>query len=221
MATVEQARKVKALLAPLTRHVGNGAVIEQAAIAGALDPAILSDPERGRQTASYLAKRLDALAGENERGWQGALLPDGGLEFSRSLRGVTERHVVDGAVIRSAEARRVDAEAADLQAVYGKHGTLKTGERDFRITGPVALLDAIMTAGRKGVSIQRYKGLGEMNPDQLWETTLDPDARSLLQVKVPFADEADGVFETLMGDAVEPRRQFIQSHALEVVNLDV
>ena len=168
-----------------------------------------------------MARRLDALAAEFDKGWQGRVLPDGGLEFARSLRGVAETHRIDGAVIKSAEARRADAEAPALQALYAKHSSLKVRGVPTLITGPLGLIAAIMAEGRKGTGIQRYKGLGEMNPEQLWETTLDPNARSLLQVKTAHGDQAEDIFSTLMGDLVEPRREFIQTHALEVSNLDV
>ena len=130
------------------------------------------------------------------------------------------RHVIDGALIRSTEARRLDAMAGKLQAVFARHGTLRSKEREFAVSGPVGLVEAVMDIGRKGVTIQRYKGLGEMNPEQLWETTLDANARTLLQVRVSHADSADDVFSTLMGDVVEPRRDFIQENALKVANLD-
>ncbi|MCZ6861490.1 MAG: DNA gyrase subunit B, partial [Alphaproteobacteria bacterium] len=220
-ATIDKAREIRQLLEPLVRHVGNAAVVEQAVIAGALNPSILSDSEQADTAARYVAGRLDALSGEHERGWKGEALPDGGLAFTRTVRGVSERHVIDGAVIKSTEARRIDAEAAILQTTYDKYGTLVWKDTQRIISGPTALASAIMEIGRKGVSIQRYKGLGEMNAEQLWETTLDPDARSLLQVRVAQADEAGALFETLMGDVVEPRREFIQTHALEVANLDV
>jgi DNA gyrase subunit B len=220
-ATVVQARRIKQLLQPLIRHVGSAAAVEQTAIAGALAPAVLQDKALAAEAARYVATRLDLLAPEHERGWQGTARPDGGLEFVRRVRGVGERHVIDGAVIRSAEARRVDAEARTLQAVYAKHSTLKVKEAAHVVTGPIGLVDAVNAEGRRGTTIQRYKGLGEMNPEQLWETTLDPNARSLLQVKIAHADEAGEIFSTLMGDLVEPRREFIQTHALEVANLDV
>ena len=107
------------------------------------------------------------------------------------------------------------------QQFYAHPSTLKTAEKEIIITSPTVLVDAIMELGRRGVTIQRYKGLGEMNPSQLWETTLDPDVRALLQVKIDHADEAETVFSTLMGDIVEPRRDFIQQNALKVANLDV
>jgi DNA gyrase subunit B len=94
-------------------------------------------------------------------------------------------------------------------------------DKEYPITGPVALVDTISSLGRKGVAIQRYKGLGEMNPDQLWQTTLDPNARTLLQVRVSHADDAEEVFSTLMGDTVETRREFIEQNAMKVANLDV
>ena len=216
---VEEARSVKALIGQLGRHVPMQ-VVEQAAILGVLNPETLSDRERTTEVAEYIAKRLDALEIQMERGWQGGPLDDGGLEFRRTLRGVDMRHVIDGALIRSTEARRLDAMAGKLQAVFGRHGTLRSKEREIPITGPVGLVDAVMDVGRKGVSIQRYKGLGEMNPEQLWETTLDVNARTLLQVRVNHADSADDVFSTLMGDVVEPRRDFIQENALKVANLD-
>ena len=217
---VNEARKVKALLTGVAQHVPL-AVAEQAAILGALNPKILSDKKLADGTAEYIAKRLDALESPMERGWEGQPLDDGGLEFHRTLRGVTERHSIDGALISSSGARRLDEMAGHLQELYARHGVLTVKDAEYPITGPVSLVDKIMELGRKGVSIQRYKGLGEMNPEQLWETTLDPEVRSLLQVRVNHADEAGQLFETLMGDVVEPRREFIQENALKVVNLDV
>jgi DNA gyrase subunit B len=204
----------------LARHVPL-AVIEQAAISAALDPAVLSDQILATEAAAYVARRLDALADPADRGWQGRPLDDGGLEFSRMLRGVSERHVIDGAVIGSSEARRLNSGAAELQALYGSHGTFTVKDKEHTVTGPVSLHDAVLETGRRGVTIQRYKGLGEMNPGQLWETTLDPEARTLLQVKVDHADDAEEVFSTLMGDTVETRREFIEKNALKVANLDV
>ncbi|MEQ8229165.1 MAG: DNA topoisomerase (ATP-hydrolyzing) subunit B [Rhodospirillales bacterium] len=217
---VREARDVKSMLMRLAQHVPVP-LVEQAAILGAFNPQILSDQEVAQATAEYIAKRLDALVPEAERGWVGASLPEGGFEVSRMLRGVSERHVIDGKVIRSSEARRLDSMAPELQARYARHGKLVIKDKEHVITGPVSLVDAIMDAGKKGIGVQRYKGLGEMNPDQLWETTLDPNARSLLQVKINHIDGAEEVFSTLMGDLVEPRREFIQENALKVANLDI
>lgn len=220
-STVVQARTVKTLLTDLAQHVPLR-VAEQTAIAGVLNPDILTDPAKAIEAASALAARLDALEPELERGWVGEALPDGGgLVFTRMLRGVAERHVINSALIRSAEARHLNSMADDLHSNYSGHGVLRAKDKEHAITGPVSLVDTIMEMGRKGVGIQRYKGLGEMNPDQLWETTLDPNVRTLLQVRVEHADDAEEVFSTLMGDLVEPRREFIQKNALKVANLDV
>jgi DNA gyrase subunit B len=218
---VESARNIKQLLIGLTTRVPLK-IVEQAAILGALNPTILAEPEQAGEVAQYLANRLDALETDVERGWSGESLPDGGLNFTRVLRGVPDGpHVIDSAVIRSIEARAIDRHAGALQQHYSQHGNLLAKDQEIVITGPVALIDTITELGRKGVSMQRYKGLGEMNPDQLWETTLDPDARTLLQVRANHADDAEDVFSTLMGDVVEPRREFIQNNALKVANLDV
>jgi DNA gyrase subunit B len=218
---VERANLAKHLMEPLTRKVGNAAIVEQAAIAGALNPEILADETQSGEAARYVARRLDALSPEVERGWQGSVAEDGGLAFQRNLRGLTERRVIDAAAIRSAEARRLDAMAEELQRIYLHHLSFRGKDGEQTVRGPNDLARVVMEAGRKGLTISRYKGLGEMNPDQLWETTLDPNARSLLQVKIAHTDEATQIFETLMGDVVEPRRDFIQTNALEVANLDV
>jgi DNA gyrase subunit B len=190
--------------------------VEQAAIAGVLDPKRAEDPEIATQAALYIARRLDALAGETERGWQGQFVEGDGFSFERTVRGVKEVAMIDHALLNSADARRLDEYAAVLQAAYVKPGSLrrKGEEVPTTIYGPVGLLEAVIASGRKGLTLQRYKGLGEMNPSQLWETTLDIDARSLLQVKVKEIDEASDIFAKLMGDEVEPRRIFIQDNAL-------
>jgi DNA gyrase subunit B len=216
----EQARTIRHLLAPLSRRVPMK-VVEQAAIAGGLNQALLSDPAKGPATAEAIAARLDQLENALERGWRGAWVEGDGYVFSRTLRGVTESHALDAAIIRSVEARRLDESAVTLRETYDRAAILVAKEKETRLSGPVALVGAIMEFGRKGIAIQRYKGLGEMNPEQLWETTLDPQVRSLLQVRIAQADEAEQVFSTLMGDVVEPRRDFIQTNALKVSNLDV
>ena len=149
------------------------------------------------------------------------MIEGGGIAFLRTRRGVTERQVIDGALLRSTEARRLDEMASDFQLLYARPATLAARDFEQRITGPVELFDAVLGLGRKGISVQRYKGLGEMNPEQLWETTLDPNVRTLLKVRIEHGDQAEDVFSTLMGDVVEPRRDFIQDNALKVVNLDV
>ncbi len=214
---VRQAVQAKSMIETLARRIGSADVVEQMAIAGMLDSAAFADAA----AVADVATRLDALAPELERGWQGRTTDDGSVAFTRTLRGVTEMRVVDGDLLRGSEARRLKAMAQDLKALYSEAGTLSHKEQEWPITGPVAMAGRVMEISRKGMAIQRYKGLGEMNPDQLWETTLDPDVRSLLQVKVSHVDEAEDVFSTLMGDLVEPRREFIQDNALKVANLDV
>ncbi|MEW5421203.1 DNA topoisomerase (ATP-hydrolyzing) subunit B [Amorphus sp. 3PC139-8] len=217
---VERARSVRNVLNGLHARYPRD-VVEQAAIAGALNEEILHDAEKAATAAAYIARRLDILADEWERGWEGVAEEDGSLRFERTVRGVREVAVIDAALIGSSDARKLDNQATYLQEVFGKAAVLSRKDKTTEIRGPRALVDAVYDVGRKGISMQRYKGLGEMNADQLWETTLDPDARSLLQVRISEADDADDVFTRLMGDAVDPRREFIQDHALQVENLDV
>jgi DNA gyrase subunit B len=199
----------------------NRAVVEQVAIAGALNRDILSDAEKATAAAPYVATRLDRLSEETERGWSGTFAPETGFRFEREVRGVKEVAVIDPALLDSADARKLDHFTPKLQPVYGKFATLVRKDDETIIHGPRDLFEAVTAAGRKGLSLQRYKGLGEMNAEQLWETTLDPNARTLLQVKIREVDEADDLFGRLMGDEVEPRRDFIQTNALSVANLDV
>ena len=196
-------------------------IIEQAAIAGTLNPEVIATPENSAGAAEYIAKRLDAVAEDTDRGWKGITATDGGLLFERTLRGVKESWHVDGKLISSQEALRLDRKTAHLQEIYARISKLKRKDSESVVHGPLSLLEAVFAAGRKGVSMQRYKGLGEMNPQQLWETTLDPNARSLLRVRVAEMDDADDLFTKLMGDVVEPRRDFIRDNALSVANLDV
>ncbi|MET3856740.1 DNA topoisomerase (ATP-hydrolyzing) subunit B [Rhizobium sp. OAE497] len=199
----------------------NRAVVEQAAIAGALNAEAVSDRARAEQLASDVAKRLDIIAEETERGWEGGLTSEGGLRLERMVRGVKEVVILDMALIGSQDARHIDQISSRLKEIYDVPPKLSRRDGDTEIAGPRALLDAIFASGRKGLTMQRYKGLGEMNAEQLWETTLDPNVRSLLQVKVADATDADGLFARLMGDEVEPRREFIQDNALSVANLDI
>ena len=196
-------------------------VVEQAAIAGALNPELTDNPERAQQTADEVARRLDVIAEETERGWSGHVTDEGGLRFERMVRGVKEVAVLDVALIGSADARHIDQLTPRLNEIYGIPPVLRRKDDHQEMSGAVELLEGIFATGRKGISMQRYKGLGEMNAEQLWETTLDPNVRSLLQVKVNDATDADSLFARLMGDEVEPRREFIQDNALSVANLDI
>ena len=219
-AVVDEARQVRQILDGMHSRYDR-ATVEQAAIAGVLNPELMGNLEQATEAAAYIARRLDILSDETERGWSGSFDEARGLAFERMVRGVTEVHVIDPALISSADARRLDAHAASLQTTYARPAGFRRRGSETPIFGPRDLLEAVFAAGRKGIAMQRYKGLGEMNPDQLWETTLDPNVRSLLQVKVREADEADDIFTKLMGDEVEPRREFIQANALSVANLDV
>jgi DNA gyrase subunit B len=216
-ALVDEARAARAILKGLHPRYNRSAV-EQTAIAGALSVDVLSDVKKAQDAAAYVAKRLDAIADETERGWEG-IADESGFKFSRTIRGVREENVIDQAFLSSADARKLDAMAPNLQKVYPRQAKLIRKGEETTVFGPIDLFEAVTGTGRKGVSLQRYKGLGEMNPEQLWETTLDINARSLLQVK--GGDDADDLFTKLMGDVVEPRRQFIQDNALSVTNLDV
>ncbi len=220
-ALAEEARAQRRSLQVLAAKVGDIEVVEQAAIAGALSPSLLADPNRAIEAVHRTAERLNRLAPEHERTWEGSVIAGEGLVLSRTRQGVAERRLIDAALLRSAEARRLDGDGDALRRTYAGPGRLAARDKTTPIAGPVNLVEAIMELGRRGIEVTRYKGLGEMNPEQLWETTLDPEARALLQVKVSHADSAEETFSTLMGDLVEPRRDFIQTNALSVANLDV
>ena len=212
---VEESRQIRNILSGLHSRYSRK-VIEQAAIAGVLTPRVTDDPKTGAAAADYIAKRLDALEEETERGWMGSF-DQNGFHFERTVRGVKEVAVIDQALLGSADARKLDEYAATLQQVYPRPtppAMLRRKDETTPIHGPVGLFEAVTNTGRKGITMQRYKGLGEMNPEQLWETTLDVNVRSLLQVRVKEVDEANVLFDQLMGDLVEPRRQFIQDNAL-------
>jgi DNA gyrase subunit B len=214
---IEGARQFRRVLDAFPTHYPRP-ILEQAALAGAFEPGRADDDLQ--LVADTVAKRLNLIAPEFERGWNGRITQDHGIRLSRILRGVEELRTLDGAVLRSGEARRLSQVAAQHREVYRDPARLARKDRDQLVHGPIDLLKSILAEGEKGLSLQRYKGLGEMNPDQLWETTLDPEARTLLQVKVDDLAEADDIFSKLMGDVVEPRREFIQQNALSVENLD-
>ena len=218
-ALVEDARIIRNVLNNLHSRY-NRDVVEQAAIAGVLNSRVTGDPAQANAAADYIARRLDVLADEVERGWTGRFIEGEGFHFERTIRGVKDVAIIDAALLSSTDARKLDEYAERLQDIYPRPGVLRRKDVETTIHGPVGLFEAVTDAGRKGIAMQRYKGLGEMNPDQLWETTLDTNVRSLLQVKIKEVDEADDIFTKLMGDVVEPRREFIQDNS-HSANVDV
>jgi DNA gyrase subunit B len=216
---VDDARAIRSVLRNLHSRY-NRAVVEQGAIAGIFGAEIRTNPENATAAAEYMAARLDRQADEVERGWTGRFEEGQGFMFERTVRGVKDVAIIDDAFLGSADARKLHEFRKRLQEVYARPGKLRRKDSEALIYGPVGLFEAVTEAGRKGLTLQRYKGLGEMNPEQLWETTLDTEARSLLQVKVKEVDEADDIFTKLMGDVVEPRREFIQDNSLSA-NVDV
>ncbi|MFP4004090.1 MAG: DNA topoisomerase (ATP-hydrolyzing) subunit B [Alphaproteobacteria bacterium] len=218
---VQQAREVVNVLERVPSRYPRY-VVEQAAIAGLMDPELLANEEAAAGRIAYVADRLNRMAAEGEDSWEGRRTEEGGLVFSREVRGVRELCDIDPALIDSAEARRLNALGPDLKHAYERAATLTLkGGVERLVRSPVQLFEFVTEAGGKSVEIQRYKGLGEMDAEQLWETTMDPEARTLLQVKVAQIDTADEMFSKLMGDIVEPRREFIQANALEVEDLDI
>ena len=217
---VGRAVAISRIVETVGRQLGNREVIEQAAIAGLLNRSMLDNAE----AAAYLAKRLEARAAPLEKGWTGSIETSEtgpAIVVQRRLRGISERYQIDARIVGTGEARRLDDEAEHLQKIYGRPAELRTGSNNVQLGGPSELAQLVFQTGRKGAQISRYKGLGEMNPSQLWETTLDPEQRILLQVTIDQEDDADNAFSTLMGEAVEERRNFIQENALRVANLDV
>jgi DNA gyrase subunit B len=214
---IEGARQFRRILDAFPTNYPRG-ILEQAALAGAFD-AGRADADL-QAVADTVARRLNLIAAEYEKGWIGRITQDNGIRLARVLRGVEELRTLDGAVLRSGEARRLSAASMEHRDIYRNEARLVRKDREQLVYGPIDLLKSILTEGEKGLSLQRYKGLGEMNPEQLWETTLDPEARTLLQVKIDDLAEADDIFTKLMGDVVEPRREFIQQNALNVENLD-
>ena len=214
---IEGARQFRRVLDAFPTHYPRG-ILEQAALAGAFDPG-RADADL-QSVADVVALRLNMIAAEYEKGWAGRITQDHGIRLSRILRGVEELRTLDGAVLRSGEARRLSSISTQTRDVYRDPARLSRKDREQLVHGPIDLLKSVLAEGEKGLSLQRYKGLGEMNPEQLWETTLDPEARTLLQVKADDLADADDIFTKLMGDVVEPRREFIQQNALNVEHLD-
>ena len=197
-------------------------LIEAIALMGGMNVALCDKADERLSIANKVATRLNELgANDEECGWSADVTEDGGYSFTQEVRGVIDVHKIDAHLIESQEARGLHRAMKESIDLFSGNVTIARKEESSIAHGPVDLLDQLLGFGRKGLSTQRYKGLGEMNPEQLWETTLDPDARLLLRVKISEADTADEIFSKLMGDVVEERRNFIQQNALNVVNLDI
>ncbi|MBU1345902.1 MAG: DNA topoisomerase (ATP-hydrolyzing) subunit B [Alphaproteobacteria bacterium] len=208
-ALVRDAKAFKAQADRLSQRAPAFAV-EQAALAG-----LFADDGEMAAHATAAATRLNLYAEEGDGDWSGLPGEQGAVVFERTRRAVQEKIVLEEALIRSLDARRLAERALAFEGVFDAPAVYRRKDKSTTIRGPIDLLNAVLEAGKKGLAIQRYKGLGEMNPEQLWETTLDANARTLLRVQVDHADDADDLFAKLMGDVVEPRREFIQENALD------
>ncbi len=216
----ESARKIKSHIGAVPPRY-NKNLVETLGMMGGLDVALCDDAEARQALADKVTARFNAIAtNDDEAGWSAETTDDGGYRFSHLVRGVTDIHSIDAKLLESQEARNLHKRMSDVLELFAEPITLSRKEETYSASTPLEMLELLLGFGRKGLSTQRYKGLGEMNPEQLWETTLDPSARSLLQVKVSEADTADEIFSKLMGDVVEERRNFIQDNALNVSNLD-
>ena len=210
-------RGVRGAINTLAQRIGNKNIVEQGAIAGAFDEKALNDAGVAATIAATLKERMNKSALPGEKTWLVEFTPVSGYMITRTMRGVTERFRIAPDQIMSVDARRLEGAHDWLADNFGDEAELvsKDGTKTIaRANGPMALFQAVQDYGRRGLQIQRYKGLGEMNPEQLWETTLDPAVRTLLQVTIKDAEKANEIFSTLMGDVVEPRREFIQNYAL-------
>ncbi len=216
-------RSVRTAINTLTQRIGNKNAVEQAAIAGAFNEDVLKNSDMAAKVCADLTIRLNNAAITNQKGWVVEFSPVGGFMIRRTVRGVTERFHISPDHITSIDAHRIQGAVEWLQDSFANEAALlgKDDKVIAKIHGPLSLYQAVQDYGRRGLQIQRYKGLGEMNPEQLWETTLDPSVRTLLQVTIKDAEKANELFSTLMGDVVEPRREFIQTNALKASNIDV
>ena len=219
---INLAKKSQKLILPLTRRIDNKTVIEQASIIKALNEHNLNDPKIGLEIAKYLTLRLNTI---ESKIWN-VKHEEGKLIITKEKRGVRQTFVINKEFLITPEAKLLNDLRQELMDSFGilKNGcagTIKNATMEYKINGPLDLIEKVLEIGKLGIQVNRYKGLGEMNPDQLWETTLDKNFRSLLLVKIDEVNEANALFETLMGDVVEGRRNFIQENSLKVVNLDI
>ena len=197
-------------------------VLEQIAIAGCLDiNKFIESKERTKEAINYITNRVNVSRPDYDRGWKGEYSKEKGFIFRRELRGLRDNIIIDNKLLKSQIIQNLNSSYADLYQLFEMPGELLIKNETTKVYSPSQLLGIILDIGKKGLTMQRYKGLGEMNPDQLWETTLDPQNRSLIQVKIDDEESTKGVFEDLMGENVLPRKEFIESRADKVVNLDI
>ena len=204
----------------IARTTGNAPILEKVALSGGFDTNILKDEKLAKVVINNLQDRLNKGIKNKDSHWK-VVINEDGIKINRLIRGVPESVIISSSIIERIDALKLNKMKAEMIETFEEPAVAEIKEKQYSIYGPLDLVKFINEQGKKGISVQRYKGLGEMNPDQLWETTLDANARTLLQVKVKQIEEANTIFETLMGDVVEPRRDFIQSNALNVSNLDV
>jgi len=221
---INLSKNAQRYILPLMRRIDNKNVIEQAAVIKALNSNNIDDLDIGKEIAKYLQIRLNSISDLFEKGWK-VKHENKTLVISREIRGVKNSYYIDKEFLITPEARALNEIREKLMNNFGilKNGSaalIKNNSNEFSINGPIDLIEKVLEIGKSGIQINRYKGLGEMNPEQLWETTLDKNFRSLLEVKIDEAYESDQLFSTLMGDEVEGRRNFIQENSLKVANLD-
>jgi DNA gyrase subunit B len=222
---VNLAKNAQKLILPLTRRIENKKVIEQAAVIASFKPESLENEKIGKELANHLQLRLNVISDISEKGWK-VKYENKSLIILKEIRGVKNFYRIDREFLITPEARSLNEIRKPLMDNFGilKSGSaaiIKNTSNEYFINGPIDLIEKVLEIGRSGLQINRYKGLGEMNPEQLWETTLDKNYRSLLKIKIDEAYEADNLFSTLMGDEVEGRRLFIQENSLKVANLDI
>ena len=222
---INLSKDAKKYILPLMRRINNKNVIEQAAVIKALNQDNINNAEIGNEIAKYLQVRLNAISGLTEKGWK-VKLENNRLKILREIRGVKNLYFIDKEFLITPEARALNEIREKLMNNFGvlkkgRAAIIKNNSNEYGINGPIDLIEKVLEIGKSGLQVNRYKGLGEMNPDQLWETTLDKNFRSLLSVKIDEVNEANSLFEKLMGDVVEGRRKFIQENSLKVANLDI
>ena len=220
MNIINLSKKIAKHIADLYYSNISNVVLETLAISGAFNKDILSNTEYADSVVNLVKERLNSIEEAHNKLWEVSFV-NNALKISKESRGIKEEYIVDEILLNSMECQILNSHQAELSSYFKSAGKINIKDIVSTVQGPLSLLDLVLEYGKKGLYLQRYKGLGEMNPEQRWETTLDPNSRSLIQITVDSLDKADEIFSTLMGDVVEPRRDFIQQNALNVKNLDI